>query len=336
MLARVKELRLSAARPFLGGVVAYREPTALDTDMHEAYEMGILLRGQQDRHFEDLVMTMNPGDVWFCGAWEPHGWRAREANTEELVLQFLPSFLGEEMLEGMSWLTVFSAPPSQRPGVKTPEERAAMMALAEELRTEMKEKRRGWLAAVRLGVLRGLLTLSRTWEPVGAGGRQRPVQPGTLGRVMPAVRLVHSHPARRLSLREAAAACGLSVSQFGYTFRHAMGLSFGKFCMRTRLAYVSRLLLTTDLPVESIAEESGFADASHLHHAFSKVYGCTPARYRVEGRTRREDKGYSVIESTEPEEVGSWTAPREWVEEAKPESEPREAARSAPAAGAGG
>ena len=75
-----------------------------------------------------------------------------------------------------------------------------------------------------------------------------------------------------------------------------MGLSFGKFCMRARLAYVAQLLLTTDLSVEAIAEAAEFADASHLHHAFVGVYAATPARYRSVGQGARDERGYAEIE----------------------------------------
>ena len=126
---------------------------------------------------------------------------------------------------------------------------------------------------------------------------------------MPAVRLIQSHPTRRLSLKEAAATCGLSVSQFGYLFRHLMGLSFGKFCMRARLAYVAQLLLTTDLSVEAIADVAAFADASHLHHAFAGVYGDTPARYRSVGQGARNERGYAEIENVGVEDYPEVESP---------------------------
>jgi AraC-like DNA-binding protein len=163
----------------------------------------------------------------------------------------------------------------------------------------MRDRKRGWLASIRLDILRLLLMVSREWEPPAQTGRGAAVRTGNLGKIMPAVRLVHSHPARRLSLAEGAAACGLSVSQFGYIFRHLMGLSFGKFCMRARLAYVAQLLLSTDLSVEAIADGAGFADASHLHHSFVQVYGCTPASYRTKGLRISDDRPY-----TELEEIG--------------------------------
>jgi AraC-like DNA-binding protein len=308
MLAKPKELGLTLARPFHGGVVVHPYPSALDTDMHPAFELGVLLSGKQDRHFEGTVLTLTAGDVWLCSAWEPHGWRPRAPETVELVFQFLPDFLGEEMLSGISWLSMFAAPPEQRPRVQSEGTRGVTMAAAGELRQEMNERGRGWLSAMRLGILRLLLAVGREWQPWHPSGRQPHVKPGVLAKVMPAVRLVYSSPARRLSLEEAAAACGLSASQFSHIFRHSMGLSYGSFRTRTRLGYAAQLLLTSDQPVERIAERLGFVDASHLHHAFTKVYGCTPARYRTEGRPLREFRRYTLIESSDPDDPELVTA----------------------------
>lgn len=296
MLARIEEYHLTPAKPFHGGVVEYASPSPLGTDMHQAFEVGVLLSGCEERHFEDVVITVNPGDLWLCGAWEPHGFRAKKEGTRELVLQFLPDFIGEEMFDGVSWLSLFSAPPQLRPRVKTKEMHEEALSIAHELSREMRERHRGWLAAVRLGILRLLLMVSREWDPEDQPGRSHTVRAGTLEKIMPAVRLVHSHPTRRLSLKEGAATCGLSVSQFGYLFRRLMGLSFGKFCMRARLAYVAQLLLTTDLCVEAIAEAAAFADASHLHRAFTGVYAATPARYRSVGQGTRGEREYAEIE----------------------------------------
>jgi len=59
-----------------------------------------------------------------------------------------------------------------------------------------------------------------------------------------------------------------------------MGLSYGKFCLRSRLAAAAQALLDTDLPVQAIADRTGFSDGSHLHRSFASHYGCTPTDYR--------------------------------------------------------
>ncbi len=310
MLARVEDYSLTPARPFHAGVVEHPYPGPLGTDVHQAFEMGILLSGREERHVEDFVVELEPGDMWLCCGWEPHGWRPRGGPAQELVLQFLPDFLGEETFDGISWLSLFSAAPADRPRLSGDALRAQTLDIGHELRREMRDRRRGWLTAVRIGILRLMLILTREWHPPDQARQGYAARMSNMAKIMPAVRLVQSHPTRRFTLAEAAATCGLSVSQFGHVFRTVMGFSFGKFCMRARLAYVAQLLLGTDLSVEAIATESGFADASHLHHAFSDTYGATPAQYRKNGQPIPEGRGYRELEELGPEEYERPTAER--------------------------
>ena len=273
--------------PFNGGIFPQPYPYPLATDMHQAFEVAVVLSGQEDRHCQGLVLTLDPGDVWLSPAWEPHGWRATAPDTRELLLQFLPEFLGEETFEGMSWLSLFSTSPHHRPRVGGTRMREQVLSLAHELSQEIAQERRGWATAVRFSILRLLFLISRNWEPPGLADRRRHVRTSNLARIAPAVELVHLHPERRLTLAEGAAACSLSVSHFCFVFQQTMGLSFGKLALRARLAYAAHLLLSTDSSMEAITQRFGFVDVSHFHHAFTRHYGLTPARYREDGQRRR-------------------------------------------------
>jgi AraC-like DNA-binding protein len=287
LLATPVDSGLSLDRPFNGGVFPQPYPHPLATDMHQAFEVVVVISGQEDRHCEDLVLGLNPGDVWLSPAWEPHGWRATAPDTRELLLQFIPEFLGEETFDGMSWLSLFATSPRDRPRVTAAAMREQVLGLADELAQEIAEGRRRWATAVRLLTLRLLFLISRDWEATGLRGRPRYLRTSNLARIAPAVELVHRHPERRLSLAEGASACSLSVSHFCFLFQQSMGLSFGKHALRARLAYAAHLLLSSDSSMEAIAQRFGFVDVSHFHHAFSKQYGLTPAHYREEGQRRR-------------------------------------------------
>lgn len=309
MLARLEDYGLSPTRPFHGGLVAHSYPQGLDHDMHQAFEIGVVLSGRMERHYEGTVLTLDPGEVWLCAAWEPHGWRPTAPDTRDLVLQFLPEFLGEEVFGRRSWLGLFAVPPELRPRLIAPAARDRVQMIAGELWREMEERAPGWLPAVRLWILHLLLTVSRGWEPPAAASRSQAVQPSSMAKLMPAVRLVQSNPSHRVRLEEAAAVCGLGVSQFTHSFRRLMGLSFRSFGTRARLAAAAQLLLSTDRSVEDIAQHLGFADASHLHHGFTAAYGCTPAQYRIRGRATGDSIRYTVLEEFPPREPSADTAP---------------------------
>jgi AraC-like DNA-binding protein len=284
MLPRTVDDELTQSIPLQGGILHHDRPKPLDMDIHQSFEIGVVLSGEIERHHEDFVMRLTAGGVWLNAAWEPHGWRILRADTNELVIKFIPDFLGDESLGSHSWLAPFAAAPSERPQVTTKEAGRDAIAIARDIERELALRPRAWVIAARLSVLRLLLTLSRDWKPHYVSSGQTPARTRNLSRIMPAIRLLESQPSRRVSLREAAGACGLSVSQFGALFRHTMGVSFARFCLRNRLGLVAKRLLHTRLPLEAIAAEFGFTHGSHLHRTFVKHYGCSPGQYRDRGQ----------------------------------------------------
>jgi len=294
MLASPADLVVTPDEPFHGAVVEFRS-AALPAGLHQAYEVAVLLSGGCRRQVENITLHAMPGDVSLCAPWESHAWRDARPRTRALLMHFLPDFLGEESFEGASWLTLFALSPERRPRVKTPKARALMLTIAQEIRREMHRRLPGWITAARLGLLRLLLELSRQSQP--PPGQPRPIRPETAARVMPALKMMHHTSRRKITRSDAAAACGLGPSRFGHLFRQVMGMNFGSFRRHARLGWAAQLLLTTDLSIDAVAEESGFADASHLHHAFSQIYGTTPARYRTDAG-RLPARGCVVLEST--------------------------------------
>jgi AraC-like DNA-binding protein len=159
-----------------------------------------------------------------------------------------------------------------------------VMAIARELQREVESKRDGWECAVRLELLRLLFHLSRGWRYPGSAKARAITHPRSLSRIMPALALLHERTPRLVSREEAARACGLGRSRFTMLFHETMGVSFKTFRKRSRIAFAANMLLTSDLPLGTVAERAGFADTSHLHHSFVQEYNCTPGQYRRQGR----------------------------------------------------
>lgn len=275
---------LNRESPLIAQLVQRDTPTQLRIEAHPGFEVGLVISGKHERHSTDGSVALVPGQVWLTGMWEAHGWRTPRGGVREIVLFFLPEFLGAERLARMSWLSVFAPPPSQRPQADTAELRQEVLSIARHMYREIEERPPAWRSVIRLDLLRLLLELTRRWRPPKATDHQFEVSAMNLARLLPAVELVHARRSSRVSVGEAAAACALSSSHFSRVFRATMGVSFGQFELRSRLDMAAHQLVSCDRSEEAIAREADFADASHLSRLFVRHYGCTPGHYRHQDR----------------------------------------------------
>lgn len=123
-------------------------------------------------------------------------------------------------------------------------------------------------------------------EALRVGMRHREaVPPGWLrlladARLRPAVVLMHADPGRSWQLAELAAAASLSRSHFAQRFRDVSGYPPLAYLSRWRISLAQRALRTSDMTIAALAENLGYASESSFTHAFTRVAGLSPSRYR--------------------------------------------------------
>lgn len=291
------------------------KPQPLRVEAHDWFELFVLLQGTRDHQWSSHVRQLTPGQVGLSPSWEPHGWHSLEPNTLLVSVHFPPQFLGVETFDGVPWSALFACAPAERPVVSHPKDRQEVLTLGnrlaqyrsntiwqvapgERLASEVGKEEvvatgyamrpgelglpPGWTEYVRLHLLLLLLKLFQLWDHRDHVTMSAAVTCNHIARVLPALQLCSSQspPLHRLSIAEAAGACHLSESRFRALFRETMGVSFGTFELRRRLGAAVDMLITTDAPVASIAEESGFTDGSHLRRELLEHYKATPSSLR--------------------------------------------------------
>lgn len=278
-----EDLLLNEGRPLRTGVERHAGPVEPYLHLHEGIEVSILLEGALDVGIGDTSLLAAPGDVWLSGMWELHwhGTTPPVRRTAKVIwMLFLPEFIGDETLDGRSWMSLLALPAALRTGSGSPRMREQVLAIGRELCQEIRGAQPAWETVVRADLLRIFALLTRCRQPSPSDAASRTVAPAALAAIMPAMRMAQSPQGRRIPASEAAAACGFSRTRFDVLFRQVIGISFGRFCQRARLGFVASELRHTGATVEQIAERAGFTDRSHLHHAFTNAYGCTPSQYR--------------------------------------------------------
>jgi AraC-like DNA-binding protein len=82
-----------------------------------------------------------------------------------------------------------------------------------------------------------------------------------------------------------AAAAQVSAAHLNRLFARATGTAPAAAVSLLRCARAENLLVSTDLPVASIARECGYSDPAHFSHRFRALHGVPPREYRTSGRT---------------------------------------------------
>jgi transcriptional regulator GlxA family with amidase domain len=90
-----------------------------------------------------------------------------------------------------------------------------------------------------------------------------------------------------LDLSAMASHARMSVRTFTRRFREEMGLSPSQWLLSQRVARARHLLEQTDLPVDRVAEESGFGTATAMRQRLHATVGVGPAAYRRTFRSAR-------------------------------------------------
>ncbi|MFI0977862.1 GlxA family transcriptional regulator [Streptomyces sp. NPDC021093] len=86
--------------------------------------------------------------------------------------------------------------------------------------------------------------------------------------------------AEPLTLTDLAGHARMSLRTFARRFRDEVGISPGRWLTRQRVARARELLESSDLPVEQIAGQVGFATAASLRQHLHTAIGVSPQAYR--------------------------------------------------------
>lgn len=95
-----------------------------------------------------------------------------------------------------------------------------------------------------------------------------------------AARLIRENAASGLNVDDLCRKLNASRSTLDRRMKAALGRTPKEEILRVRFREVERLLRETDLTIDAIAEQTGFAHSHYLQTAFKEVHGQTPGEFR--------------------------------------------------------
>lgn len=95
-----------------------------------------------------------------------------------------------------------------------------------------------------------------------------------------ALNYIHAHYAQPISMAEVAAQLYRSPEHFSRQFKEEVGENFSSYLTRYRLERAQELLQTTDLPVASVAVQTGYTTPGYFSRLYKKYKGVSPEAER--------------------------------------------------------
>lgn len=101
---------------------------------------------------------------------------------------------------------------------------------------------------------------------------------------------VEQHALGPLALSDVARAVARTPAHVATVVRQETGRTVGEWILTLRMAEARRRLRTTDVAMDELARQVGYADVTHFIRSFRRVHGTTPARWR-----RTQGGGLDVV-----------------------------------------
>lgn len=271
---------ISVLKPFdIAWEYSYSPEKEFRGDMHSALQTCIVIHGAVELMMDDFSRKYNSGEMWWTMCWEPHAYRLLKRRSFLIAINIDIDNLGDcGHFSDSDWLTPFMIPPEKRFCPGTEEERISALRDAKRLfhvccHKPLNWKTEAWLLIHQL-ILKAISSISKKGD-IGGLLNMR----SGFWRIKPAVNMARSAESRPPNLGDAARACSLSPSRFSELFRQSMGVSYGQFTNKVRIANAAKELIAGNKTIKEVAIKWGFSDSSHFCHTFKKFYKRSPRQF---------------------------------------------------------
>ncbi len=279
-IERQQHPRISALKPFdIAWEYSYKPEKEFRGDMHYALQIGVVIHGAVELVMDDFSRTFNPGEMFWTMCWEPHAYRLLKRRNFVLAINIDIDNLGDcGHFSDCDWLAPFIISPEKRFCPETEEERMNAVRDAKKLfhiccRKPLNWQPEAWLSIHQL-ILKAISSIGKNGDLSGSLNMRN-----GFWRIKPAINMVRSTESRLPNLGDAAKACSLSPSRFSEIFRRSMGVSYGQFTNKVRIANAAKDLMAGNRTTEEVAIKWGFFDSAHFCNSFKKYYKSSPKQF---------------------------------------------------------
>ncbi len=250
--------------------------------IHEEYEIYYLLEGERYYFINQRTYLVTPGTLVFIDKEQihrtgmasagPHHDRIVLGIMEEPFSSFLASFGG---LRLQSFFTeqgsILTLPEEMRPHIQ---------ALLQDIATELREKKPGYLLAAMTKLAEFFIAVLRLQPAEPAVSFPAEHSNPKYQKVDEVAHYIVEHCTERITLEDLASHFFINKFYLSRIFKEVTSFTINDYLNVNRIKKAHRLLLKTDDSITSIAEQLGYENITYFERVFKKYRNMTPLKYR--------------------------------------------------------
>ncbi len=239
-----------------------------------------MVKGTGIRFIGENINNFEKDELILLGSNIPHTWKCNANNNndyvEALVMHFHPECLGTAFL---------SLPEAKKVQKFLLLANQGILYYGETKQKAVKFMRKmkntsGLDKIIFLLKICDLLSSSTEYEIISSQYNSGKLNKADEQRLNKILNFTFSNFKQKIYIEDIADLSNLSVTSFCRYFKTSTKKSYFDFLTEIRISYACRLLVNSDQPIKSIAEESGFDNTSNFYRHFKRFKNSSPNEYK--------------------------------------------------------
>lgn len=247
---------------------------------HPEVELIFVCKGSGKRQIGSNISYFSDGDLVLIGSNLPHCGLTNENtnNDYEMVIQFKPDFLGENIWETPEMQRISALLEKSKAGIVFEEN--IKKTVGKKI-SEMHEMSSLNKLLTFLEILDELAT-TQNYRILNAGKYYLQTQVEDNERINHIFNYVKDHFKEQITLEEIADLANMKVPSFCRYFKKITNKTFTQFVNEYRITHSLKLLAEQPLSITEVCFESGFNNFSYFNKTFKEYIKKSPSQYRKE------------------------------------------------------
>ncbi|MBR5095137.1 MAG: helix-turn-helix transcriptional regulator [Oscillospiraceae bacterium] len=240
---------------------------------------GKLILGGEELPFEDAMISIIPPNY-------PHSIVSEGEASWEFLFSDPRNIILELYRDDPKRQAEMLIAAAKRPLLLRIDEHPDLASIIWRILEEAREKRRYSQDVIRSLLTVALLELIRIQEGLNAADPWGDRSHEALLHITPALSYIEENSAREVHAGDLARQCGLSEPHFRRIFEQFMNMPPMDYLNLVRIRHACELMDRKHIPMDLVAEESGFSSVSAFTRNFKKFLGTTPYQWKLQRETR--------------------------------------------------